>query len=660
MGKTDGFPEHLLFFMIVDIALPYPLSHSFSYNVPPNWKPYIFESQRVIVPFKERQKKGYVVGLREGEDPALKEIFEPIDLFPLLTPNILKLISWIKDNFLIPQGILMKYALSDKVGLEDFVIVRTEEKSDIDGLTLKKAIKKYGKETLFFLFKSGRISFQEIFHMRAIGPYVEIAKNLKSKGTIFVGPFEKRVGMYISEIDTLLKNGKSCLFFVPPYGFSGKFFFEILKERFKDRVFWLGHETKKRERMKIFLTLRSLHGYVILSNVLGLFLPVSHLGLLILERPEDSYFPIDTDFGLSLLDSVIERSKIEGVPLLIGTISPPLSLKKSIDSFEVIKDMADFFSFKMEIQERERRYDEASSLFAIKEKLIVSIGKGEDTAIFFPRRYYAGKMECLNCKRVLFCPKCKKNLSFSKEKRCAFCQRCEESVNYEGNCPFCKSPYVALRSFGIEFLKELIEKESFDAKILLLDEDKQDELRDLKEKKEKPAVILGTKTLSYLYFPTHNLILAGWKELKKIWGYSAYEKFFQLFYNLFDSLKPKKVYFFGAKPDDLEILYIREPERFYEEELKKREELGFPPSKRLILIEVSRKERERLEKIRLKIEEYLSNEGLKPYLYGERLYRQKTGFTLRIILSAPKELSSKIFPLFDLYGVKIRVDPDTI
>jgi len=646
--------------MIAHVALPYPLSRPFSYNVPSKWENYLFESQRVLVPFGEKKIRGFIVSLEDGNDPQLKEIIEPIDLFPIITPPLLKLIYWIKDTFIIPIGVILKYALSNALNLEDFLLIRTEAYPEIEGLSLKKAYQIHGREKIFSFFSSGKIELRDIFFGDRF-PLPE-AENVKGEinGFLNVSPFEKRIRNYLSEIEKTLRQDQSCLFLVPPYNLSGRQIYELLSASCPGRVFWLGKETKSKERMKIYFALNSHSGYVVLSNVIGLFLPIRRLGLVIIERPEDESFVVDSRFSINVADSAMKRSEIEEVSLIVGSVAPPFSTIRASRKLLLLKENINSFDLQVEKEQGEK-----SDFANIVGQLYQAIKRKESVAIFVPRKYYGGRIKCMECKRILSCSKCGTKLSFSKKIEAFFCPECEASYRADLRCPSCGSPYVALGLIGSEFIVDLI-KQNFpkvDVHLVTSESLSEENLETLEKKgKDESFILVGTNVLSFMYkIRVDNLFVVASKELKKIWKYRAYEKFYQTVMNLVDSLKPKRLLILGAKKDDLEVQYLLEPERFYAEELKKREEIGFPPYNRLVLIQLSRNDKTKLEMAKKNLENRLKTYGLEPYIFGHRISRHKKGFVLKMILvGLTEENAYKLFPLFDLYGVTIRVDPDVI
>ncbi|QCJ42008.1 primosomal protein N' [Bacillus sp. S3] len=86
--------------VIVDVPTK-QTDRSFDYLIPEQWRGVIQPGMRVIVPFGPRNIQGFVCELKaESEFKKLREIIEPMDLEPVLNPELLELGSWLTENTL--------------------------------------------------------------------------------------------------------------------------------------------------------------------------------------------------------------------------------------------------------------------------------------------------------------------------------------------------------------------------------------------------------------------------------------------------------------------------------------------------------------------------------------------------------------------------------
>jgi primosomal protein N' (replication factor Y) len=107
--------------LYVEIALPLPLPRTFTYRVPDGLRSRARPGARVLVPFGQRERIGWID--REA-DPAtlrdpekVKAIVGVLDSAPSVIPSVLRLCRWIADYYLSPLGIVIRTALP--AGLTD-------------------------------------------------------------------------------------------------------------------------------------------------------------------------------------------------------------------------------------------------------------------------------------------------------------------------------------------------------------------------------------------------------------------------------------------------------------------------------------------------------------------------------------------------------------
>ena len=86
--------------VIVDVPAK-QTDRSFDYLIPAKWENVIQPGIRVIVPFGPRKIQGFVKEIKSQSDfEKLKEISEPMDLYPALNPELMNLGEWLADHTL--------------------------------------------------------------------------------------------------------------------------------------------------------------------------------------------------------------------------------------------------------------------------------------------------------------------------------------------------------------------------------------------------------------------------------------------------------------------------------------------------------------------------------------------------------------------------------
>ncbi|MEH7254322.1 primosomal protein N' [Neobacillus niacini] len=113
--------------VVVDVPAK-QTDRSFDYLIPAEWVDTIQPGMRVIVPFGPRKIQGFVTELKaESEFKKLREIYEPMDLEPVLNQELLELGKWLTENTLcykiyafqamLPAALKAKYVKKVKLSL---------------------------------------------------------------------------------------------------------------------------------------------------------------------------------------------------------------------------------------------------------------------------------------------------------------------------------------------------------------------------------------------------------------------------------------------------------------------------------------------------------------------------------------------------------------
>jgi primosomal protein N' (replication factor Y) (superfamily II helicase) len=101
--------------LIADVAVPVPLAHSFSYEVPALWENRVSPGVRVLCPFGPRKTLGVVLGL-SGAEPGfdrskLRALSAIVDEEPVLGPELLAFLKELSAYYLAPIGEVLRMAL---------------------------------------------------------------------------------------------------------------------------------------------------------------------------------------------------------------------------------------------------------------------------------------------------------------------------------------------------------------------------------------------------------------------------------------------------------------------------------------------------------------------------------------------------------------------
>jgi primosomal protein N' (replication factor Y) (superfamily II helicase) len=92
-------------FMFVNVALNIPSNKTFTYEAPADLQHKIEIGKRVFVPFGNRKRTGFIVGINQSCDlNNIKSIAEILDEEPLFSKSDLDFYQWIANYFMYPLG----------------------------------------------------------------------------------------------------------------------------------------------------------------------------------------------------------------------------------------------------------------------------------------------------------------------------------------------------------------------------------------------------------------------------------------------------------------------------------------------------------------------------------------------------------------------------
>lgn len=156
--------------VVVDVAAK-QVDKGFDYLIPEQWRGVIEPGMRVVVPFGPRQLQGFVLELKDESDfdmDKLKEIIEPMDLTPVLNPEMLDLGHWLTNEVLCTKISAFQAMLPAALKAQyekNIVLAETATIADVD------------EKLRHYLFTTKQMSWKEALHHDLLSTvHKEVAK----------------------------------------------------------------------------------------------------------------------------------------------------------------------------------------------------------------------------------------------------------------------------------------------------------------------------------------------------------------------------------------------------------------------------------------------------------------------------------------------------
>lgn len=368
-------------------------------------------------------------------------------------------------------------------------------------------------------------------------------------------------------------------------------------------------DQKASERKRVWRELRRDGRRLVIGVRSAVFAPVPDLAGIVVLEEHDKVFKEERHPRFNARDVAIARARLADCPVLLSDPTPSAEtwLNLRTGQYQIVQSPAaksevespksDFAisPFPLVISaslpdtivvDMRNHRDEVLAPVLVNELKNAS-ASGDSAALYINRRGLSRYVVCRDCGSPLSCPKCAVSfvLFASGNLSCPYCGRTAVAPEM---CPACGGPDFRFRAPGIEMAAGEVGRLLPDAKVVtvMTETVRQPPL-------EPGAVIVGTRAL--LGFP--------WPECVKVVAalsvdadlclpdFRARERTFQVL-----SALSRRAAQHGAtfvlqtrRPEDMAVQCAATGEvaRFLDQELKLREELGFPPYRRLALIELS-------------------------------------------------------------------------
>jgi primosomal protein N' (replication factor Y) len=348
---------------------------------------------------------------------------------------------------------------------------------------------------------------------------------------------------------------------------------------------------------------------VVIGARSAIFIPFSKLGLIVIDEEHETSYKQDDKLPYNARDLALVKGKIYNAVVLLGSATPSL---ESYYNQEIKK--IKYISLKNRIENRplptveivdmrKEKRGESGKIKIFSEILIERIKNclknGKQTILFLNRRGFSTFIMCPDCGYVFKCTNCNVTLTFHANIKRVVCHYCGYNIPQPPICSNCRGFKLSFWGMGTEKVEEEIKNLFPEAKTIRLDRDAitnknsyENIIKDFYLK--KVDILIGTQMIAKgLDIP--NVILVGIiladVSLNQS-NFRAGEKTFQLLTQVAGRSGrgdiPGEVIIQTYNPFHSSILKSKENNYldFYNEEMKYRTTLFYPPFYRLVNFEI--------------------------------------------------------------------------
>ena len=642
------------------------LDKTFTYKVPSNMINDIKVGKRVLVPFGRQKLEGFIIGISDKNsfDYDIKDIIQVIDEDVVINNEMMSLGRYIKNKTLCTLISAYQTMLPSALKAhKDFVINKKYEtylticsdnieiKSDkqrmiyellcsnefvlkkdctsISNYVVKSFIEKgFIKEVKREVYRNSLSDIKEESNIVLNDEQKEAVNSVISndgfKPYLLYGVTGSgKTEVYMHIIDYYLGKGMETLVLVPEISLTPQMVLNFRK-RFGTSIAILHSGLSDGEKYDEYRKILKGEVSIVIGARSAIFAPLNNLGVIIIDEEHSSTYKQDNTPKYNAIDIALFRGKKHNCPVVLGSATPSIEsytrAMSGIYQLIILKNRVNntlpsvtLVNMKDEIKSGNRVF---SSILT--KSINECLEKGEQVILLLNRRGFSTISSCSDCGYVHKCPNCDIPLVYHKSSNTMRCHYCGYGSKKFYDCPECHKKGMNDFGMGTEKLEEYVSNEFPKASVVRMDVDttsrKGAHERIINEfKSMKYNILIGTQMIAKgLDFPNVTLVgVINGDATLSIPDFRSGERTFQLLNQVAGragrALKSGKVIIQGFNIDHYSILCASSHDynSFYNEEMRLRKLLKYPPYYNLCSIKVkSRFESKAMDEGR-KIVDYL-------------------------------------------------------
>lgn len=414
--------------------------------------------------------------------------------------------------------------------------------------------------------------------------------------------------IYLESIQNVYERGKSAILLIPEISLTPQTASRF-KQYFKNKITVFHSKMSLGERYDAWCKIYNEEKSIVVGPRSALFMPVKNLGIIIVDEEHDgSYKQNESSPRYHARDVAIYRAKMNNAVVILGSATPSLesytnARKNKYTLLEIKNRIGNISLPKVSIVDlRGIKKSKAESVIfspVLIEKIKERFDKSEQVILLQNRRGYSSYQQCTECGYIARCPNCEVSLTYHSYNNKIQCHYCNYNRNAVDTCPKCNGYQIKYSGTGTQKIEIEINKIFPGAKYIRMDQDttKSHNAHDIildKFRRKEVDMLLGTQMISKgLDFKEVTLVGVISADVGlSLPDYRASERTFQLLTQVAGrSGRGKKtgeviIQSYQFTHPAVQLARNHDFHGFYQNEIKNRAELDYPPFSRIINIKI--------------------------------------------------------------------------
>ena len=517
--------------LYVEVAVPLPIDHPFTYRVPAGEEHRAAVGVRVLVPFGRRRITGLVTAITDAsalEGREAKDLLAFLDEAPYVSARHLEFLAVAARECLAPMGEMLRAALPRGLPRREAPPApRTEAFYRVPAGVPEDAMTPKQRQVHAAVRDAGGVSGPDL-SARVPGG-AEAARRMAAKGMLVAETRVKPVGLsaahlpdasgdltptphqeaalsrigvsiasgrhavfvlhgvtgsgktevYLRAVEQARSTGRQAIFLVPEIALTPQLLGRV-RSRFRDGVAVLHSGLSPAERAAQWRKIRAGEVFLCVGARSAIFSPFSRPGLIVVDEEHDAAYKQEDGVRYHARDLALLRGRMEGAVVLLGSATPSAeSYHRAHAGGATLLPLPERIGVRgmpeIEVLDLSARADRrgADRYFSpeLEAAIDATLSRGEKAMLFLNRRGFASALTCLDCGTAVQCRNCQVSMTYHREYDGLLCHYCNGKRKEPEECGHCGGHRLAQVGIGTERLLAWVSKRWKEARVARLDSD---------------------------------------------------------------------------------------------------------------------------------------------------------------------------------------------
>ncbi len=413
-----------------------------------------------------------------------------------------------------------------------------------------------------------------------------------------------KTSVFIKLIHEALRQGKGAIMLVPEISLTPQMV-DKFRRLFGSEIAVMHSSLSMGERADEYRRIREGKARIVIGTRSAVFAPVENLGIIVIDEEGESSYKSESAPRYHAREVAKQRSFANNSLLLLASATPSLESyyygkTGRYHLFEIDERYNNAVLPIVQIvnMQEERRNGNLSDFSDLLiNELENNLERGEQSILLLNRRGYHTGVRCVCCGKPMECPNCSLPLTYHKVNESLICHCCGYMRRADSVCPHCGNKIFSMSGEGTQLIEDEIGQRFPNARILRMDADTTSGKTAYERRFKAFAdgeydIMVGTQMIAKgLNFP--NVTLVGvLKTDNSLYAadFRAYERTFSLITQVVgrsgrgDKRGRALIQTFSPEHYVINLAARQNYPAFYNEEIKLREVLFYPPFCDIVVI----------------------------------------------------------------------------